>query len=240
MDAVVVEKVRKLLALSGNNQSAEEAQSALAKARELMVKHGIETAALAVAPVEPNVKERVIYEGARILWWVDHLAVVLAEAFRCYVWNARRPTRRLVVLGAENDVAMVQDAHRYAVQVVPHLVRSYRERQRWIGRWPTDRNKAVAIENKLIQGFCAGLKDQFRKQEQQPGWALVLTKHPVVQEAYQARLGALKLRSGKPARVLLQANEHAWSHGYEAGQSFAKPKECLEEPRTAQEALGFE
>ena len=41
MDTVIVEKVRKLLALSANNQSAEEAQSALAKARELMVKHGI-------------------------------------------------------------------------------------------------------------------------------------------------------------------------------------------------------
>ncbi|MHB1681521.1 MAG: DUF2786 domain-containing protein [Bacilli bacterium] len=228
MDKVIVEKVRKLLALSGNNQSAEEAQSALAKARELMVKHGIEAAALAVAPVEPNVKEHTIYEGARILWWVDRLAVILAEAFRCYVWNVRRPNRRLVVLGAEDDVAIVQDAHRYAVQVVPYLVRRYRENRRRAGQWPTNRSKATAIENKLIQGFCAGLKDQFRKQEQQPEWALVLTKHPVVQDAYQERRDALKLRAGKPARVLLEVNAHAYSHGYEVGRAFAKPEGMLE------------
>ena len=240
MDAVVVEKVRKLLALSGNNQSLEEAQSALAKARELMVKHGIEAAALAVAPEEPNVKEHTIYEGTRILWWVDRLALILAEAFRCYVWNARRPTRRLVVLGAEDDVTIVQDAHRYAVQVVPELVRRYRDSQRRAGQWPANRSKAAATENKLIQGFCAGLKDQFRKQEEQTGWALVLTKHPVVQDAYQQRLDTLKLRAGKPARVLLQGSVHAYSHGYEAGRSFAKPKECLNDPSTVQEALTFE
>ncbi|MHB1702497.1 MAG: DUF7168 domain-containing protein, partial [Acidobacteriaceae bacterium] len=195
---------------------------------------------LAVAPVEPNVKEHTIYEGTRILWWVDRLALILAEAFRCYVWNVRRPTRRLVVLGAEDDVAIVQDAHHYAVQVVPHLVRSYRDGQRRAWRWPTGRSKAVAIENKMIQGFCAGLKDQFRKQEQQPEWALVLTKHPVVQDAYQERRAALKLRAGKPARILLEVNAHAYSHGYEAGRSFAKPKDCLDEPSTVQETLSFE
>ncbi|MHB1681264.1 MAG: DUF2786 domain-containing protein [Bacilli bacterium] len=223
----IVEKVRKLLALSGNNQSAEEAQSALAKARELMVKHGIESAALAVAPVEPSVREHAIYEGERILWWVDSLAAILAKAFRCYAWSERQP-RRLVVLGAEDDVVIVQDTHRYAVQVVPELVRRYRESRRRSGQWPTDRRKAAATENKLIQGFCAGLKDQFHKQEQQPGWALVLTKHPVVQDAYQVRLDTLKLRAGKPARILLQVNAHAYSHGYEAGQSFAKPEGMLE------------
>ena len=240
MDTVIVEKVRKLLALSGNNASAEEAQSALAKARELMVKHGIEAAALAETPVAPVAQEHTIFEGARILWWVDRLAVILAEGFRCYVWNARRPTRRLIVLGAEEDVAMVQDVHHYAVQVVPELVRRYRENRRRVGRWPADRRAATGVENKMIDGFCTGLQDQFRQQEQQAGWALVLTKHPVVQDAYQARRDTLKLRPGQPRRILTQENNHAWSHGYEAGRSFAKPKDALQEPCGVQAALSFE
>lgn len=69
---------------------------------------------------------------------------------------------------------------------------------------------------------------------------LTSTKHPVVQDAYQERRDALKLQPGKPARILLQGNAHAYSHGYEAGRSFAKPKDRLDEPSTVQEALSFE
>ena len=113
----------------------------------------------------------------------------------------------------------------------------YRENRRRVGRWPADRRVAAGVENKVIEGFCDGLKEQFRQQEQQPGWALVLTKHPVVQEAYQARCDTLKLRPGQPRRILTQENIHAWSHGYEAGRSFAKPKEALREPGVVQGTL---
>lgn len=52
----MIDKIRKLLALSANNPNEEEAASAMAKARELMLKHGIEEAAL-----RPEAKPGVIY-----------------------------------------------------------------------------------------------------------------------------------------------------------------------------------
>lgn len=92
----IIDKVRKLLALS-TSDSIGEAAAAAAKAQELMEKHSILEAMLADEKhdtSDPTITSKVIWNGGKVPTWVLQLAVGIADVNRCKVWyRAGRRTK---------------------------------------------------------------------------------------------------------------------------------------------------
>ena len=112
-DERIVERIRKLLALAGNNDNAEEAASAASMATRLMEEHAICRAD--VEEGEEAVPEIVRdWFGPRlrkISSWQGFLGTVVAEACGCSTaWVGSRDgwgqkvSAQLVILGEEDDV----------------------------------------------------------------------------------------------------------------------------------------
>jgi hypothetical protein len=61
MDSRIIDKIRKLLLLAGNNPSQEEAAAAFARAQELATRHRIELAEISTD--EPNPEDEMVHES---------------------------------------------------------------------------------------------------------------------------------------------------------------------------------
>jgi hypothetical protein len=77
MSERIIDKIRKLLALAGNNPSVEEAAAAFARAQDLATRHRIELASVEIGAEEDTelVQERVkASTGKRVMGWKKTLA----------------------------------------------------------------------------------------------------------------------------------------------------------------------
>lgn len=122
----IVSKVRKLLDLSKNNPSREEAAAAAALAQEMMFRHQIGEADLDVASTDreiESVEEGVIHEEkkARRDVWKSSLANRLANAFGCRSYFSTYPTFQLHVVGTKSAVQTVQYTFKYLVLELTRL-----------------------------------------------------------------------------------------------------------------------
>jgi len=110
MDDKIVERVRKLLALS-KSDNVNEAANAAAAAQELMTRYEISTSVLAQttandADDEP-VETGLMYAGASTKFptWKGHLAAVVAQVNQCKAW---REGPALHVVGRPSDASKVR------------------------------------------------------------------------------------------------------------------------------------
>lgn len=109
----VLERIRKLLALSNNNDSPAESALAAAQAAALMEKHSIAEADVDGGGDEDVVEDTFGIPGShrsgdlkQKSTWQGELACVVAEAFGCAaIWRLNRGVARLVIAGRKQDVA---------------------------------------------------------------------------------------------------------------------------------------
>ncbi len=87
----VIDKVRKLLALAGNNPSQEEAECAMLKAQEILLSNGLHMSDVETKDEAKEAVEDAVKVGTRIFTWHDHLGNIVAENHRCKAyWNCYR------------------------------------------------------------------------------------------------------------------------------------------------------
>ena len=123
-------RVKKLLALAGNNPNEQEAKAAMLKAQQLMAEQG-----LSMTDVDGGVTaNNVINNGTKMentTWWVPQLASVIGENFRCYVYlESGRRKHRIMFLGKEEDTVIALTVLEYAKKSVEYHAKKYLEKHK--------------------------------------------------------------------------------------------------------------
>jgi Protein of unknown function (DUF2786) len=238
----LLRRVEKLLRQADGTSYKEEAETALLMAQRILCEHGMtmeEVDALSHEEQKTLVaNEQMVTMGHRHSEWLLNLARVLCRQFRCkhyinHTGGGQQKKHHIRIVGLAEDVAVCRDVYAYARQTAERLAKAYAKQPGVVmdhiiskDYWyrycePTPAQKAAA--NKEVQalwkeGFIKGLQDKFREQvERSESMAVMLTIHPVVQDAYKD-LGLGKSRF-RPQAIRAE-NGAARQAGYEAGRAF--------------------
>jgi hypothetical protein len=202
----VLDQVRKLLALAGNNPSKEEATEAMLKARRLMAKYNIGEVQLATEPDE--VIQNKVDMNVRS-YWMKMLATIIANNFRCTTFSYRvYKGANIVFMGHEADSRIAEEMYRYTISVMKEEIAKNNKRH------------GSKTKNDFILGFLNGLEKAFIDQNkifEKESTALVLASSvpgDVIQEFSKLNLG----RAPK-IHVKISSNEHAREDGIKSGYS---------------------
>lgn len=219
--AKVADKVRKLLARTVNNPSQAEAETALLKAQEMLVKNGMTLEDLGEGIIGPRTVERTMaHEPNKTPWWYGQLALVLADNFRCFTYITGLPNRKAIMfMGFPEDIEVAKACFQYAVLFINYQTQRVRKDVRKQGR------DTKGVANDYISGFITGLRDKFKEQVDTNQWALVLVRP---QELVQA-IGDMDLQPGKRHQYTRRHDADAYNRGYQHGKNFTRPEGALKE-----------
>lgn len=205
----ILQKVRGLLALSGNNPSQAEAQSAALKAQELIAKYN-----LTLTDVEKETQEIVTseYKTGVDKSWKYGLARVVADNFRVMIYWVDR--RVAVFYGYKQDTMV-------AVQVFEYLFKTGERGARAACRKAYKENGTeTGVYYSYTRGFTAGVKAALDAQST----ALMVVTPQEVKTSYEAyaaeNLKQLpQMRNGSEKGTNGSAYKEGFRDGKTAGQS---------------------
>lgn len=207
----IVEKIKKLLALAGNNPSEQEAQAAYAKAQALMAQYSIELSEesgeeIEIIAMQVHHKDNCGYRKP--------LAVVIANNFRVKVFMTGNT---VTFFGTKMDVEIAKEifehAYNYAYKRGFKLERDARKAG----------EDTHGLANSYFSGFIAGLKAILDEQCK----ALMIVTPKEVEDAWEERIKGMKKGSGGQ-RFSKGINYGAYLKGYEDGQEHMRKTKSLE------------
>lgn len=188
------DKIKKLLALS-KSPNEHEAQSALAKAQQLMVEHKI-----SMAEVEDK-EQRKAHEhlagvtySARRDHWILRLSQVISKNYCCESFSYReqgKQTYKLYFCGLNEDVEICMIAFKYAMDCIQSEIKQRKSK----GKLFNYTNELItSMCNGYAFGFIKGLDEAFEEQKRaaaqsEANWGLVLSTPPEVKQR-MSELGA--------------------------------------------------
>lgn len=171
----ILNKVKKLFALAGNNSSEEEARQATLKAQELMVKHNIDMAE--VDDVDLDKSEEITEVGVDVgpKKWKYTLAHIVADNFRCRFFM--RGKEHFIFYGHETDARISAETFKFLFNMGNKLGNKLAREAR------AKYGYADNVYNSCVMGFCAGLKEVLGEQSV----ALMVVMPEDVKDAYEER-----------------------------------------------------
>lgn len=152
----IIQTIRKVLELSKNNPSEEEAKSAALKAQELLAKYHIdmkEVESIDIDTVESIEEVRVTLQAKK---WKYKLATIVANNFRCKHFYIGKSV--LVFYGHKTDADVAAETFKYLFDVGNRL--AGREVDRVFAETGTSAN----VYNSFVAGFCAGIEESLGEQ----------------------------------------------------------------------------
>ena len=200
----IIQTIRKLLELSKNNPSEEEAKSAALKAQELLAKYHIdmkEVESIDIDAVESIDEVHVDLPAKR---WKYRLAKIVANNFRCKHFYIGRGT--LVFYGHKTDAYVASETFKYLFNVGNRL--AGREVDRVFAKTGTSNN----VYNSFVAGFCTGLEEALGEQCQ----ALMIIMPEDVKTSFAEMSKDWKPMSGGALRI--GCNSHC-RDAYESGKT---------------------
>lgn len=225
----VKDKIRKLLNMSGNNPSDEEAHTAMLMAQKLMAKHSLSEADIDLMATEDKEVVTIdVTKYTRTPWWYKRLGAIIADNFKCMSYISYRSfyerdtngyekeVRRSCVrfMGLKNDAEMAKEIFQYAFDNVNNTARNYVRRVRDSG------GSTKGIRNDFVLGYLRGLGDKFEEQKAEDNeLALAL----IIDEAVHAEWNKKTFRSMSSSKATRRGSDEAYSSGYDTGKSFSKP-----------------
>lgn len=207
----IVEQIRKLLALAGNNPSQNEANSAALKAQALMAKYNIDIADVEdeAAKLEEIVEEEVIYaDGHTMTNWKLRLASVICANFRVKHWLSGDC---VVFYGHKTDVKIAKEMFSFLAKTGNKLAVKEYNAARKEGR------RTSGLMNTFLLGYVQGLSDVLEKQ----CVALMIVTPEDVKEAYAERTKGFGT-CNKGCRG--NGNMAVYGRGRDAGRSVANSR----------------
>jgi hypothetical protein len=222
----VVTKIRKLFALAESDFEAE-AESAILKAQELLLQHGLTMTDVEADPSEEKPKvaatEAVDHGRKNVPGWHKRLAVTIARNFRCEVFTDFYDEydgsgRHIKFLGLEEDAVSAKVTMEFAIRAGNAMWKRFKKEHVHSGSSRT----TTAIRNDYFRGFVKGIETRFAEQVTEK--ALVLVKDAVVEREYRK----MNLRKGQASRQSTAGSEHATSAGYRDGYSVQRDKYVTE------------
>ena len=106
MNDALVQKLKKLLALAGNNPSQQEAEAALSKAQALAIENGIDLALVGSNEQEDGIIREDMEFGKRLPTVNNYITNVLTKFFnvRIITSGGRYGGRKLIFIGKQSDI----------------------------------------------------------------------------------------------------------------------------------------
>ena len=106
MNEALIQKLKKLLALAGNNPSQQEAEAALSKAQALAIQNGIDLALVGSNEPEDSVVREDMEFGKRLPTVNNYITNVLTKFFnvRIITSGGRYGGRKLIFIGKQSDI----------------------------------------------------------------------------------------------------------------------------------------
>lgn len=169
----ILDKVKKLLALAGNNPSEEEAKSAALKAQKLIAEYNLNVTDLGEEADEEPLVFRYYETGVDKAWKYD-LSMVVARNFRCRVtWIGKR---KLSFYGFKTDAEV-------ACEVFEFLFKTCEKRSRYTAdNAYRDYGCSKGVYYSFSTGFVNGISEELNRQ----CTALMIVESPKVAEGYTA------------------------------------------------------
>jgi hypothetical protein len=208
----VADKIKKLLALAGNNSSEDEAEAALLKAQELMAQHNITKAD--VADIDDSEDIGIGYTDETIAAvYKLHLAHVIAMNFKVMVFTTRvghGMAARISFYGFESDVETAKSVFKFVLQAMEY---------NW---WHRYYGKVRGNKRDYSMGFVRGLDAKLRQQVEQQGWGLIVQTPKEVK--YAADKG---FKSVKHVSTACVHRSDAYLYGQTDGYQFDHTKKMI-------------
>lgn len=161
------EKIKKLLSLS-KSPNEHEAQSALAKAQQLMAEHKI-----SMAEVEDKEQRKAHEHSAGITYstrrdpWILRLSKVISKNYCCESFSRRekgKQTYKLYFCGLNEDVEICMIAFKYATDCIQSEIKKRKQK----GKLFNYTNELItSMCNGYAYGFIKGLDEAFEEQKEQ-------------------------------------------------------------------------
>lgn len=211
----VIERVKKLLALAQSN-NANESESAMLKAQELLAKHKLQMKDIEVNDSSNDVlDEKSDFEYTIRSQWKGNLALVISENFGCDAYvnikrkNGRKNKLQLCFIGEYENIEMVKIVYEYALKVCDERIKELQKGNKRNGL------STSGIQQNYGIGFTMGLRDKYKEQlRKNQEWGLmVLKSEAVINYTNNKNLGKSK------SKTKYIQNEH-FSDGYSDGKNF--------------------
>lgn len=177
----IIGKIKKVLALSKNNPSEEEAKAAALTAQKLMAEYHISMSEIDMVEDIDNIVEETVNVGTGNKWKYS-LAGIVAKNFRCK--NFFYGKYSVVFYGYEVDVKIAAKTFKFLFDVGNKAASSYYNKLRnnavtW-GKYFDGRG----IKNCFLIGYLEGIKEGLEKQ----CTALMIVTPKKVEESYKERI----------------------------------------------------
>lgn len=154
--ASILETIKKVLELSKNNPSAEEAQAAALKAQELLAKYHIEMSEVEDIDLDTIEELTEVCVDVPAKKWKYTLARIVANNFRCRHYYMGKGT--VVFFGHDTDAHVAAETFKYLFARGRSLAGKARKQARG------ENGYADGVYNSFAMGFCAGIEQALGEQ----------------------------------------------------------------------------
>ena len=214
----IVEKIKKLLALS-TSANEHEAGRAAQKAQELAFRYELELATIAGMGQGQTLEYQshgiCLGDGKMLEWRRDLIWCLCRYNFcKAFSWSG---SNRMGIVGQRHNFEIVMGLNDYLTSTLTRLV----ERAFVTYKMAGGTDKATAYKNSWLRGAVVGIGQQLKEQRQQDqassaGSALVVVKDEELSEAFESLVGKTKKHSSS------NVNSHAgFLQGRETGKSIS-------------------
>ncbi len=201
----IIERVRKLLALS-NSSNEHEAALAAAHAQRLLAEHNLAMSELDLQ--EEGAGESELKVAKTVAKWLSALFATVADAFDCFpVVTTTSSESRLRFIGVGDDPSVASCTLEYLIKELRRLASLYlRNTESGKGRFSeTDRQR---IRTSYLLGAVHGVRqamDAQKKETPTTSKALVPVKDALIRQYREGNLGSLKVRRNRSSIVVSSA-----------------------------------
>lgn len=201
----IIEKIRKVLELSKNNPSEEEAKAAALKAQKLMAEYHIEMCDIDDIAGDEITELSVEVESGNK--WKYRLAQIVSRNYRCRHYY--RGSWYIVFYGHETDVKIASEVYKMLFSTGKKLCSRYAQRMY------IEHGTSKGVANAYYAGYLKGIKDALDVQ----CTALMVVVPKEVNESYERMVSGWKSK-----KTTFYINDIGLSHaaqiqGYKDGKS---------------------
>lgn len=210
-DEKIIDKVKKLLALSQNNPSVAEAEAAALKAQRLLAEYHIDMSQIDAVEDDDIVADTTEVGGSKK--WRFVLAEIVANNFRCKMFSMGG---KVAFYGHSTDVAVAKETYEYLFTVAQKGGRHEAHVQFGIT------GTSAGVYNSYVTGFAEGVKTALDKQ----CTALMIVVPEDVKSAYdEYSAGFATRRNTVICRGIPSTMETARKNGFTDGQAAMNGKQ---------------
>lgn len=232
MTEKVIDVIKKLFALAGNNPNQEEANAAMAKAQAMLAKHGLSEEEIKIQEETDTADEEHLdfFGKGKLDSYIKILSSKIAEHFKCmvYINHFGYHKSRIVLVGMTSDLPIVRETIHFAHSVFNSQYKKYHQEQiRFSGDYQIQKSNGNhykytrRLRTDFFRGFIAGMEKTFTDNEKT--YALIVKTPFAVVE----KMKSLHLRKGSGSPLRGSGNDDAWARGFKEGQAIGSRQKRL-------------